>query len=278
MHDNQAVPTSSSCASASDRTNREHVFKILFEQRAPANRTCHGRGPAQITKANAESETWKACGFECPMTSIIVLPGEVRFWMEVVQGEVLDPAEPWIAPSSLKGDGQNVRKAEEVGIHRYEHRRGSATQKIWVKGADGQESAHDVEAIAADLRIGHSVGLIYGAVAGTSQGVLIGALNLTTGGFSCSDSSDLERLTRTGLISAYVSREKSLLWGTAAARFVGALCYPVGGALHALAAGVATLPVALGGVLCARRRWARRAVSHVNQRALHVLLSKCDFQ
>lgn len=212
------------------------------------------------------------------MTSIIVLPGAVRFWMEVTQGVVLDPAEPWISPNTADLVYQNARQKSDVANCRFEEPSASTRRRVWVREDDGQESAHDLNTIDADLRVGHSVGLLYGAVAGVRQGPLLGALNLTTGGFSCSDAIDARRLKETGLISAYGSWRRSFRCGIPAGAVVVSLGCLFVDPWPALMAGVAVGATTALLLAWKGRRSARRMIPYVNQRALHVLLSRCDLR
>ena len=110
------------------------------------------------------------------MSTTVVLPGPRRIWLEVIKGVVIEATSSSVAvvnqgrdQTQFVGDTAILRpgriSSEVVSIH-----------KVWIRQADGQESAHDLSDFPVDLRPGHSLALVYGAAEGVEEGEFFAAV------------------------------------------------------------------------------------------------------
>ena len=212
------------------------------------------------------------------MPTTIVLPGSRRIWLDVVQGVVIDASESSVSlvhqgadQSQFIGGTAIIRPgrlhSEVVSIH-----------KVWLRDADGQESAHNLTLFPVDLRIGHSLVLVYGAAEGITTGVFFGALNSTTGKFNFDESIHCDRLGPFGLYLPPKFHRKRMKWGVVIGAVAGLVGFLFGGDFSTFVGGVIlgfvfSLPVMMvQGVI--KQIQGQRLVPELNRRASELLLSK----
>ena len=212
------------------------------------------------------------------MSTSIVLPGSRKIWLEVVKGVVLDASESQVSVVSQGRDGRQfidgvmiVRPgriySEIVSVH-----------KVLIREADGHESGFDLSEFPVDARTGHTLSIIYGAAEGVQEGVIFGALNVSTGKHNFDKSVHCDRLRPFGLYLSPKFYRKRMLWGTILGAAAGLTAMFAGGDSSFLVGGailgfVFSLPVALVNAVIVQVR-GMRLVPELNKRALEVLLSK----
>lgn len=211
------------------------------------------------------------------MSTVILLPRGVRFWVEVTQGVILEPSNPFSARSWC-GNGQEID-----ALPWYEQQSDlSDTSKVWVLDGDGEESAHELAACRLDMRIGHSLAVIYGAAEGIREGQLLGAWNLTTGKTGFNNDARLERLSQMGFLFERRFLKKRLNLGALLGIGLGgASSIATNNELSLLvigaSAGILTAVVVAAAQAIVRLLWAKQMVPELNRRALYVLLSQGVF-
>ncbi|QNK65810.1 hypothetical protein [Variovorax sp. PAMC26660] len=213
------------------------------------------------------------------MPTTIVLPGGRRIWLQVVQGVVIEASESSVA---MVRQGRDQRQFIEGHAIFRPGRISSevvSIQKIWIREADGRESAYDLSDFPVDSRPGHTLALIYGAAKGVEKGEFFGALNSTTGKFSFDESIHSDRLSPFGLYLPPKFYLKRMAWGAGIGALVGLLCslsarmdmsFFVAGTILGF---VLSLPVMLVQAVIRQLR-GQRLVPELNRRALEVLLSE----
>lgn len=209
------------------------------------------------------------------MPTTVVLPGARRIWLEVIQGVVIESSDSSVAVVTQGRDqrqfvgGTAILRpgrisSDVVSIH-----------KVWIRQADGQESAYNLSDFPVDVRPGHSLALVYGAAAGVEQGAFFGARNLTTGKQNFDASIHCDRLAQFGLYLPPKFYRKRMKWGLILGAIVGLLGLLFGGDSSVLVAGVIlglllSLPVALTqGVI--KQIQGQRLVPELNRRASDLL-------
>lgn len=212
------------------------------------------------------------------MPTTIFLPGDRRIWLEVMQGVVIESSNSSVAVLSQGRDQSQIVggtailrpgriQSEIVSVH-----------KVWIRDADGQESAYDLSDFPVDVRPGHSLGLVYGAAEGVEQGEFFGARNITTGKHKFDESIHCDRLRPFGLYLPSKFYLRRMKWGLIVGAVVGLVGLLFGGDSSIFFAGVIlglvfSLPIALvQGVI--KQLQGQRLVPELNRRALELLLSK----
>lgn len=212
------------------------------------------------------------------MPTSIVLPGSRKIWLEVVKGVVLDASESQVSVVSQGRDGRQFIDgvmilrpgriySEIVSVH-----------KVLIREADGEESGYDLSEFPVNSHAGQTLALIYGAAEGVDEGVVFGAMNVSTGKHNFDKSVHCDRLRPFGLYLSPKFYRKRMLWGTILGTITGLIAMFAGGDSSFLVAGVIlgflfSLPVALVNAVIVQVR-GMRLVPELNKRALEVLLSK----
>lgn len=211
------------------------------------------------------------------MPTTIVLPGSRRIWLDVLTGVVIDASESSVAVVHQGRDQrQHIGGTAIVRPGRL-HSEVVSIHKVWLRAADGKESAHDLSDFPVDARIGHSMSLVYGAAEGTEDGSFFGAMNNTTGEFNFDKSIYCDRLRPFGLYLPHRFYRKRVKWGVIIGASFGLLCVLFGGRdMSFLVAGVIggfllSLPVALVQAVIQQVQ-GQRLVPRLNHLALAVLV------
>ena len=212
------------------------------------------------------------------MSTTVVLPGPRRIWLEVTKGVVIEATSSSVAivnqgrdQTQFVGDTAILRpgriSSEVVSIH-----------KVWIRQADGQESAHDLSDFPVDLRPGHSLALVYGAAEGVEEGEFFAARNITTGKHNFDKSIHCDRLRPFGLYLPPKFHRKLMKLGLIIGATVGFLLslfngldmeYVFGGLIVGF---LISLPVMLvqGAI---KQVQGQRLVPELNRHALDLMLS-----
>lgn len=212
------------------------------------------------------------------MPTTFVLPGNRRIWLQVMQGVVIEASNTSVAVVTQGHDKSQVIdgisllrpgsiSSDVVSIH-----------KVWIRAADGQESAHDLSDFPVDSRPGHSLALVYGAAEGIEQGDFFGARNLTTGKHNFDESIHCDRLSPFGLYLPPNFYRKRVKWGLVGGAVAGLVGLVSGGDFSIFVGGVIfglifSLPIALAQAVI-KQIQGQRLVPQLNQCALELLLSK----
>lgn len=213
------------------------------------------------------------------MPTTIVLPGSRQIWLEVVQGVVIDASE---SPVSMVHQGRDqLQFVGDTAIARpgRVHSEMVSIHKVWLREADGHESAHDLTNFPVDVRVGHSLSLVFGAAEGVETGEFFGAMNATTGKFAFDQSIHCDRLRPFGLYVPQGFARKRMKWCLVIGVGVGVLwslfnslgmSFVVAGVILGF---VLSLPVTLVQTVI-KQLQGQRLVPELNDRALAVLVSK----
>ena len=211
-----------------------------------------------------------------PITT--VLPGARRIWLEVIHGVVIDASESQVSVTrqgrdqrQFVGDTMIIRPgrihSEIVSVH-----------KVWLREADGQESAYDLSDFPVDSRPGHSLALVYGAAEGVENGEFFGARNATTGKHNFDQSIHCDRLRPFGLYLTPKFFRRRMKWGLAIGAILGLIGTLSGGGSSIFVAGVivgflfSLLVASVQAVI--RQLRGQRLVPELNRRALTVMVSQ----
>lgn len=212
------------------------------------------------------------------MPTTIVLPGKRRVWLDVIQGVVVDASESSVAMVHQGPDQrQHIGGTPIVRSGRL-HSEVLSISRVWLRAADGKESAHDLSNFPVDVRVGHSISLVHGAAEGINEGAFFGALNTSTGKFNFDASIHCDRLRPFGLYLAQGFYKRRMKWGLIIGTAVGVLCaLSAGTDVSFVVAGVilgflVSLPVALlqGAI---KQVQGQRLVPRLNDLALAVLVA-----
>ncbi len=210
------------------------------------------------------------------MPTTVVLPGARRIWLEVIQGVVIESSNSSVAVVTQGRDerqfvgGTAILRpgrisSDVVSIH-----------KVWIREADGQESAYDLSDFPVDSRPGHSLALVYGAAEGVEQGEFFGAKNITTGKHNFDASIHCARLSQFGLYLAPKFYLKRVKWGLGIGASIGLLCsllnrmdlsFVIAGLILGF---LLCLPVALVQAVI-KQIQGQRLVPELNRRALELI-------
>ena len=211
------------------------------------------------------------------MPTTIVLPGKRRIWLDVVQGVVIDSSESSVAVVQQGRDQRQFVGGTPIVRPGRLHSEVVSISKVWLRSADGKESAHDLSDFPVDVRIGHSMSLIHGAAEGVEEGACFGAMNNTTGKFAFDESIHCDRLRPFGLYLPPGFYRKRMKWGLIVGTSLGVLCaVSAGGDISFVVGGVIlgfllSLPVALvQGVI--KQVQGQRLVPRLNHLALAILV------
>lgn len=212
------------------------------------------------------------------MPTTVVLPGARSIWLEVIQGVVIESSDSSVAVvtqgrdrSQFVGGTAILRpgriSSDVVSIH-----------KVWIRQADGQESAYDLSNFPVDSRPGHSLALVYGAAEGVEQGEVFGARNITTNKQNFDASIHCDRLAPFGLYLPPRFYRKRVKWGLIVGAVAGVVGLLFGGDSSVFFAGVIlglvlSFPVGLVQAVI-KQLEGQRLVPELNRRALELLLSK----
>ena len=213
------------------------------------------------------------------MSTSIVLPGSRKIWLEVVKGVVLDASESQVSVVSQGRDGRQFIDgvmilrpgriySEIVSVH-----------KVLIREADGHESGFDLSEFPVDARTGHSLSIIYGAAEGVQEGVIFGAMNVSTGKHNFDKSVHCDRLRPFGLYLSPKFYRKRIKWGAIIGAIAGLLIFFLTSADSSFLVALPilgvmfSLPVAVVNAVIVQVR-GMRLVPELNKRALEVLMSK----
>lgn len=213
------------------------------------------------------------------MPTTIVLPGNRRVWLKVIQGVVIESSESEV---SVVHQGRDQRQfIGDTMILRPGriHSQIVSSRKVWIQEADGHESAFDLSDFPLDVRPGHALSLIFGAAEGIQDGTVFGALNTTSGQYSFDRSIHCDRLRPFGLYLPRSFYRKRMQWGLVVGAIGGILCsllnkwdlsFVVAGVILGL---VFSLLLALVQAAI-KQLQGQRLVPKLNHLALALLLSK----
>ncbi|RYE41706.1 MAG: hypothetical protein EOP24_35770 [Hyphomicrobiales bacterium] len=211
------------------------------------------------------------------MATTIVLPGSRRIWLEVVRGTVIEASESSVSVIHQARDRSQF--IEGVAVFRPGRISSEvvSVHKVWLRKADGRESAFDLTDFPVDVRAGHSLSLVIGAAEGVQEGAVFGAMNNTTGKFNFDESIHCDRLRPFGLYLPPRFYRTRVKWGMIIGTGIGVLCaisagtdisFIVGGVILGF---LLSLPVALvQGVI--KQIQGQRLVPRLNHLALAVIV------
>lgn len=213
------------------------------------------------------------------MPTTIVLPGNRRVWLKVIQGVVIESSESQVSVLHQGRDQrQHIGDTMVIRPGRI-HSEIVSAHKIWIREADGQESVFDLSDFPVDVRPGHSLSLIYGAAEGVSDGAVFGAMNTTSGKYNFDQSEHCDRLRNFGLYLTAGFYRKRMQWGLGIGTIAGILCslfnkWDLSFVVAGLVLGfVSSLLVALMQAAI-KQLQGQRLVPKLNHLALAILLSK----
>lgn len=211
------------------------------------------------------------------MPTTIVLPGKRRIWIDVVRGVVIESSESSVAVVHQGRDQRQYVEGMPIVRPGRLHSKIVSINKVWLRSADGKESAHDLSECPVDTRVGHQLSLVYGAAEGIDEGSVFGALNNDTGKFNFDQSIHCDRLRPLGLYLPSGFYRKRIKWGLIVGTSLGVLCaISAGTDISFIVAGVIlgfllSLPVALvQGVI--KQVQGQRLVPRLNHLALAVIV------